>query len=78
MTMQARATELINRLKSVYDGDRFHFDFQISQYISGDHNKELRQEIIYLSTGERRPLTKCGMYATSDALKNKFDQPELF
>jgi hypothetical protein len=76
--MNTKARELTSKLQKVYNGNKTQLDFHVSQFVSGDHNKLLRQEIIYQCTGERRPLTKCGMYAVSDALKNKFDQPQLF
>lgn len=77
-TLQDRAQEIKAKLKSTYTGNRTLFDFTVSQYIAGDHNKELRRELVKLATGERRPLTKCGMYATADALKQSFDQYQLF
>lgn len=77
-TLQERATQIKKLLQSEYDGNRTRFDFTISQYISGDHNKELRRELMRLATGEIKPISKCGMHATGDALKNSFDQYVLF
>lgn len=77
MTMQARSKQVIERLRAVYQGDRFQFDLHVSQFIAGDHNKELRREIVLQVTGETRPLSKCGMYAVADVLKNSFDQLTL-
>jgi len=76
-SQQTRSQKMIEQLRTVYTGDRFYFDFHVSQSISGDHNKELRREMIFELTGEKKPLSKCGMYAVSDALKNNFDQLKL-
>lgn len=72
------AQQVIETLRSEYSSNRFQFDFNVSMYIAGDSNKTLRQEIIKLVTGEKRPLTKCGMHAVSDLLKAKFEQHTLF
>ena len=74
---QTRSQKLIDQLREVYTGNRFHFDFEVAMRISGDRNKELRREIVQELTGETRPLSKCGMYAVSDLLKNNFDQLKL-
>lgn len=78
MTITDRAIQIREQLRKVYDGNKFQFDFYVSQYISGNHNKELRREIIYNVTGERKPLVKCGMHACADVLRNSFDQLQLF
>ncbi len=75
---QTRSQKLIAALRAVYTGDKFHFDFHVSQWISGDRNKQLRREIMLDITGENKPLSKCGLYAVADALKNSFDQLTLF
>ena len=73
-----KATNTINSLKEVYMKDIRCFDFYVSQYISGDGNKGLRQEIVKQLTGEDKPKSKCGMYAVSDTLRNSFTQYSLF
>lgn len=69
---------VINHLKEVYTGDKFNFDFQVSMLIAGDSNKSLRQDIVLKITGEKKPLSKCGMYAVADILRANFDQLALF
>lgn len=78
MVQNLTAEKVIEELRTVYNGNRFQFDFAVSQWIAGDHNKELRRQIVKILTAETRPLTKCGMYAVSDVLKNNFDQIKLF
>lgn len=73
-----KATNTIAQLKEIYLTNRPSFDFYVSQYVSGDSNKELRREIIRQMTGEEKPLTKCGMYAVSDILQTSFSQYQLF
>lgn len=77
-TIEQQATNAINKLKEVYNGDNSSFDFFVSQWITGDYNKPLRQEIVKQITGEKRPVSKCGMYAVADALKYSFQQYNLF
>lgn len=77
-TIEQQATNTINKLKEVYTGDNTSFDFFVSQWVSGDSNKPLRQEIIKQITGEKKPVSKCGMYAVADVLKYSFQQYNLF
>lgn len=76
--MQERATEIIQRLRNAYTGNPFQFDAAVGQFVTGEHNKKLRQEIIYQVTGDKKPVTKCAVYAVSTYLKNSFDQLSLF
>lgn len=78
MTITDRAIEIREQLRKVYDGNKFQFDFYVSQYIAGNHNRQLRQELILNITGERRPVIKCGIHAVADVLKHSFDQLQLF
>lgn len=71
-------TEVIDLLREVYASDRFEFDSNVCTYLSGDSLKQLRQGIILKITGEKRPLTKCGMFAVSDVLKAYYEQYSLF
>ena len=75
---QSPAQAVIDQIRQVYASDRFYFDCHIAQRLSGDHNKELRRDIVREITGETRPLSKCGMYAVSDVLKAHFEQLSLF
>ena len=77
-TIEQQATNTINRLKEVYTGDNSSFDFFVSQWVTGDTNKALRQEIVRQITGEKKPASKCGMYAVADVLKYSFQQYSLF
>lgn len=77
-TLTDRSIEIINKLKAVYDGNRFQFDFFVAQYLSGDNNKAMRQEVVLQVTGNKLPASKCGMYATADLLRNSFNQYQLF
>lgn len=72
------ALTLINQLKEYYNSDRFHFDMNISMFLSGPHNKGLRVEVMQAITGQKLPATKCGLHAVSDALKNSFEQLTMF
>lgn len=77
-TIEQHAANVINKLKEVYNGENSNFDFYVSQWITGDFNKPLRQEIIKQITGEKKPASQCGMYAVADALKTNFQQFNLF
>ena len=73
-----RATNTIALLKQSFLKQETLFDFTVSQIISGDRNKTLRQEITRQLTGETKPIAKCGMYAVSNLLKASFEQYSLF
>jgi len=77
-SIEVRATNMINELKEAFINDRFYFDSLVAQRVSGDYNKALRQEIIRQVTRERKPLSKCGMYAVADVLTASFTQYQLF
>jgi len=78
MKQQIPAPAIIAQLKEQFLKQDNAFDFYVSQYISGDANKQLRKAIVKHVTGEDRPLSKCGMYAVADVLKNSFIQFNLF
>lgn len=69
---------IIQAIRAEFNAQPANLDFICAMLISGNHNKETRREIIKLTTGEYRPLSKCGMYAAANALKNYFNQPTLF
>lgn len=73
-----KASQIVDSLRNVYTGNRTQFDFSVNQHLNGDHNKTLRQEVLKIATGEKKPLTQCTPGAVSTALQAKFDQPELF
>ncbi len=72
------ASEVINQLRTVYSSNRFEFEMNCATYLAGDHRKQLRQDIVLQLTGEKIPVSKCGLHRVSDALKNSFDQITLF
>lgn len=78
MDYSAQATQIINDLNKAYRQDSALFDFTVSQYMAGNHNKELRREIMRQVLHEKLPLSKCGMYAVSNVLQNHFKQLPLF
>lgn len=78
MNMETRAADLIERLGLAYIHHKPEFDFHVTQYLSGNHNKQMRREVIRQATGEILPLTQCGIFAVSNALKVKYDQLTLF
>ncbi len=69
--------QVINLLREVYTSNKLGFDMQVVNLISGDHNKELRRAIMERITGNRLPLSKCGMYAVSDTIKSHIEQYTL-
>jgi len=76
--LQPEVLKTVAALKLVYQDNTKQWDFIAAQYISGDDKTGLRQEIIRIITGEKRPLTKCSVFATADVLKNSFNQISLF
>lgn len=77
-TLETRATNIINQLKQSFLNDESCFDFHCSQYISGDVNRVVRQEIARQLTGEKMPLAKCCIYKVADLMKASFKQYSLF
>ncbi len=73
-----KALTTIEKLKAYYNADRFHFDMNLSMFLSGPSNKRLRQEIMFILTGEKVPASKCGIHAISDKLKASMEQFSLF
>lgn len=79
-----QADLVIANLKKAYNSqsnvghNRTMFDFLVNQYVNGDHNKQLRQEIIKVVTGQSKPLTQCTIFAVSNCLRNNFDQLSIF
>lgn len=78
MESNNQATSTIAALKEIFELNSFQFSFNCSMYLAGDHKKDLRREIIFQLTGEQRPLSRCGLFATEDALKSSFQQYSLF
>jgi hypothetical protein len=76
--VNTQASEIITKLSALFELNSFQFSFDCSMYLAGDQNKELRRQIIFQLTGEQRPLTRCGLFSTEDALKNSFQQYSLF
>lgn len=76
--MIEQAQTVINNLKELYHTDRFHFDFNMSINIAGPSKKTLRQNIVFIITGQKAPHSKCGMYAVCDILKAHYEQHSLF
>lgn len=76
--MEATINNTIETLRNYHTEGPQTFDFSVSMVLAGNHNKELRRQIIYYITGKLQPISKCGMYAAADALKNYFNQPTLF
>lgn len=69
---------LIAEMKNHYESDKFHFDFKMSMFLSGDRNKKKRKAIVKYITGEDKPISKCGLYQVTDLLKAYFEQYKLF
>jgi len=69
---------IINELQKAFVNDHFKFAFTVSMYLAGDHNRRVRQAIIQIVTGEKKPANKCGIHAVEIALNAKFTQHELF
>lgn len=74
-----QAAIIIATLQTLYNENNKNFDFVVSQFVSGDTHKGLRQDIMKtLNNGQPQPAAKCGIYAVSDALQAHFKQPVLF
>ncbi len=73
-----QAESIIAKCQQQYAADRFQFDMNLSMFFSGDHNRNLRADIIEFLTGKRPPVSKARLSTLSDLLKNKFEQFSLF
>jgi hypothetical protein len=69
---------IIERIRAEFTAEPQQIDFICATFIDGNHNKETRREIIKLTTGEYKPYSKCSLFAAANALKNYFNQPQLF
>lgn len=72
------ATQIIEELEPLYRQEPDIFEFKASMYLSGNHQKRTRQELIYTLTGTKPPASKAGLTACVIQLKIKYDQPTLF
>lgn len=73
-----RADKIIEELRKCFVNDHFRFLFNVSMYLAGDNNKYLRQEIVMKITGEKRPVSKCGIVAVELELSKIFTQYSIF
>lgn len=73
-----QAEQVIEKLREQYEKDDFHFTLFCAQWIAGDQNKQLRQDIMEKLTGEQIPKSKCGLIAVEKQLAATFKQYQLF
>jgi hypothetical protein len=78
MNQALTPNQVITELRQAFINDRFQFDMLCTTYLSGDHNKQLRKDVVKIVTAEDRPSTKCGLFAVSDILRGHFNQQTLF
>jgi len=69
---------LIEDLRKEFQMDLLQFQMNVSMFLAGNHNKRRRQELIQRLTGEKRPVTKCGLTAVTFELNKEFTQTKLF
>lgn len=73
-----QAQNILDKCKEQYNADKFQFEFNLSMFFAGPHNKNLRADIIEFITGNRPPTSKAGIHVLADLLKAKFEQFTLF
>lgn len=78
MKNNIQVQNMIDKLREFHTTDRLQFDGWCATYLSGDHNKELRQDICTTLTGTPQPKSKSGLFRTADLLKAHFEQFNLF
>lgn len=73
------ANLVINQLKeSAIAKPALGFEMDCTMLLSGDHNKKLRQAIIYVVTGEVLQFSKCSFSYVCDYIKANHLQTSLF
>lgn len=78
MLLRLTPAEVIQRIKDANSGNKFELDSLCAQYLSGDCNKENRRQVLQIVTGERLPLSRCGVHAVADVLHAHFQQLTIF
>ena len=70
--------KLINTLNEIYTAEPENFDFNASMYIAGKDKEQTRRDILtLLNGGNTPPKSKSSFYHCVNALKIKFNQPEI-